>query len=1429
MNRTLLPANYTFNATAKTIKFTGIVPTAIEYITEVFNATTGQLYFKPDEGSIITGSKVTTNGSYVSPTLTLTCDTSNANNTDRLIIIVDDGLEAATDAALQQLHTDLTSSGGAGAASASNQNLEIAALGQLHTDLTGSSGGATSGKQDTQIAALGTLHTDITNLAANIPAPVNGAQPVELMLLNYPNSTGNNSTAQLAAGATFTGNVETVLNLQAAQVEVTCDQPYTVTINQYIDAAGLQLSSSDVFTRTAGQPLNENVTLPGNYFRLLVQNTGSSTTTTLNINTTFGIMDTIPRALSNLGNFKVAVQESVLPTGAATAANQVLSTTALATLHTDLTTTTATAANQSTEIAALGTLHTDLTTPSNTVANVSQYSGSSNYNLSSVGQYNAVSAVMGGIYTFAVSNPIFQPLSSYTVAFEGYNGSAWSAINVSPRTTPLNGALTNNVSHSNSTLSQVAITSNALTTIGNHGFSVGQQLWFGVAAATANAYIPGITGPLVTACNTTTGVFTAANNYVIGQVVNFSAVSATGIAAATNYYIETANSTTFTISSSPGGATIVPTAFTSATVAGLWAGQPYYVVSCPTTSTFTVGLTPTTALTLNGTPVMLSGSSTQIATTSGLAANVITTSAAHGYQVNQQIVFGNVGSITGITANTIYYVNTVPSTTTFTIAATSGGATLTLGGAFTGSVVISSGSAYLSSVATPTLTTTGNHGLSNSQPLVFSNVGSLTGVSNGITYYAVTTASATTFTLSTTPGGSPITLGGSTTGAVLSSSSITATTLGVGLYSYQAPYGVSAIRARLTALSNLTNVYAHIDAMSPTVTAVKLPFTGGSSIPLGTPVIPIIETSSMTEQDHELVAITGTYAAWQSNDDQFQYFTQQAANLDSSTATAATISAAGVYRTAAKSKYFKTTFYTASAGILVTNNALARIGSTSTSFQPVFVTGLPTVNATQWGGTNVVTGGVNGMPAVGGNIAVGTARTANPVPVGGQDINSMTRAALYDVQGSASMVGPGETIGQFSLGTGAASVTDGTNGKNFYVEPRESDVYIGVSAISTSPTMQLEGSYDGVNFAVIPMSRLDTTASSSYFTSAAAFTPVAGAIYKGKTYGFNVLRTHLTAGSASNTIGMIRVVPLHENPGVVTVSPFALTATSTVEAVGSANGQVYTGGVRTLSINSRGSAKAELLIDAVTGTMTVALEGTPDGGTTWNALTVQPIGGGAGVTSISFTGTAALPQSGLWEADISTYTGVRAHCTAYTGGTAFGGLKIIAAPTEIGLGNSIKPSFSVNIQGATPTSANYNLAILEASATKRIYLKSLRVWNPGSMTGAQKTNYALIRQTAAGSGTTGTAQPRDNADSFGGTYRIAGSTNGAAGVTVYQFSMYTPAALAAYTPYTIDFTNCGTEKGIIVPVGTANGLYLQAVNGAAGAANVDMTLDFTEE
>ena len=53
-----------------------------------------------------------------------------------------------------------------------------------------------------------------------------------------------------------------------------------------------------------------------------------------------------------------------------------------------------------------------------------------------------------------------------------------------------------------------------------------------------------------------------------------------------------------------------------------------------------------------------------------IASNVITTGSAHGLIVNDRVQFTNIVGITGVTITPVYFVRSVPSTTTFTLGTT---------------------------------------------------------------------------------------------------------------------------------------------------------------------------------------------------------------------------------------------------------------------------------------------------------------------------------------------------------------------------------------------------------------------------------------------------------------------------------------------------------------------------------------------------------------------------------------------------------------------------------------------------------------------------------------------------------------------------------------------------------------------------------------
>lgn len=118
-------------------------------------------------------------------------------------------------------------------------------------------------------------------------------------------STVNSTTAQLASGATFTGTVEVVTNNQSYSILLVSDQPGTITVNQYIDAGGTKLAQTISYLVAAGIGFARSGVMNGNYFKLTFINSGTATTTTLQIDTAFGTMP----ASTQLNNLPVSINE----------------------------------------------------------------------------------------------------------------------------------------------------------------------------------------------------------------------------------------------------------------------------------------------------------------------------------------------------------------------------------------------------------------------------------------------------------------------------------------------------------------------------------------------------------------------------------------------------------------------------------------------------------------------------------------------------------------------------------------------------------------------------------------------------------------------------------------------------------------------------------------------------------------------------------------------------------------------------------------------------------------------------------------------------------------------------------------------------------------------------------------------------------------
>jgi hypothetical protein len=82
----------------------------------------------------------------------------------------------------------------------------------------------------------------------------------------------------------------------------------------------------------------------------------------------------------------------------------------------------------------------------------------------------------------------------------------------------------------------------------------------------------------------------------------------------------------------------------------------------------------------NGTRFSAGSTIMQTGSVTGFTGNSFNTASAHGLLPGDEVIFGGLGTITGATAGTLYYVVNVTSTTAFSVAVQEGGTPVTLGG-----------------------------------------------------------------------------------------------------------------------------------------------------------------------------------------------------------------------------------------------------------------------------------------------------------------------------------------------------------------------------------------------------------------------------------------------------------------------------------------------------------------------------------------------------------------------------------------------------------------------------------------------------------------------------------------------------------------------------------------------------------------------------
>lgn len=372
------------------------------------------------------------------------------------------------------------------------------------------------------------------------------------------------------------------------------------------------------------------------------------------------------------------------------------------------------------------------------------------------------------------------------------------------------------------------------------GLIGGTTYFVNTIPSTTTFTVSNVYGGAVFALTTASGsinVQQTTTNLAVGEPVAFTGVTFGnslfgGILARTVYYVKEVSSiTTFTVSATPSGSAVTLTTATGTMFCSSNTQQSQTLLDQPehitisttavttnliTTATIAVTATTTTSNLITcadtstlarGHAVVFSGalgglvsgtvyfvteinSATQFKVSlirddapvnlSTATGSITVQHATSNFALNQAITF--TGTTFGnIVANTVYYIKTIDSNTTFTVAATLAGpvfalavgsGTMTAGKIRPIPLVISNTTTSTNVITTAsvavTATTTGTNLITCSststftidQPVVFS--GSLGGINAGTTYYILTVNSATQFTVSLAQGGTVVSLSSAT-------------------------------------------------------------------------------------------------------------------------------------------------------------------------------------------------------------------------------------------------------------------------------------------------------------------------------------------------------------------------------------------------------------------------------------------------------------------------------------------------------------------------------------------------------------------------------------------------------------------------------------------------------------------------------------------
>lgn len=561
-----------------------------------------------------------------------------------------------------------------------------------------------------------------TTMAESTPVVLASDQSNILITLDktkYTQTTGNNTAVQLAAGATFTGAIESALNYPNIIPSVRCDQPFTLTIKQYSDAAGLIAYPDIVYTRAANVGYNDTITLAGTFVRVTLQNTGASATTNLFLETFLGILP-VAQNSTNLGNAPVSLNEvggTALTLGTKAAASSLPVTLSSENIQ-DLSFTgqaAQTALVNNIIPAAVSATATDLTgyrsasvqiicpTGTYTTGQIIFEGSNDNSNFVTIPVWNqllltgapitaAITLVTTTfiVYTFPLTTRYVRVRISQAVSGASASVQAVSKFSQTSWTNTVTQIAQSTAANLNATVSATNLSTNIAqiggTTTVNGGvagmLSVGGNIAHSAASTSNPVQMGGRVVPTTIATTDTTMIagdisYKPITTGLQAITKNFSTSELDYLVNAT-FNLTTATGATPSTLVSASGTASVRNYITQITVQGDALG-----------AAGTIGILD----------YAIAGTSVTIATPG------VFTTPAHGFIVGDAIMFSSIGTITGITINTIYYITSTSfTTTTFTIATTTNGTAIQITGvtsAFTVYKVMTQIRLQTAAIATP--------------------------------------------------------------------------------------------------------------------------------------------------------------------------------------------------------------------------------------------------------------------------------------------------------------------------------------------------------------------------------------------------------------------------------------------------------------------------------------------------------------------------------------------------------------------------------------------------------------------------------------------------------------------------------------------------------------------------------------------------------